>query len=935
MFVEVHKPDFQSYTVQVLEFSGRNRCSPADRLWKSCIADTTINTNYLNGIDIQINLGSQTARRRYLYITFADGQHSHSNTWFSPDPTQRWVYITEPVENTLYSPTSVVRVKFVYSAALQTYDNRIYLYYYRRYPGYPDSNLFKVSYYRVMLPSISSGAKVASYSVTVDMANEIANPAELPSPLATFFYVLHTCPTTISSIGCTEVYGNEIFFPYFQKESNWNYNPTTQRAVDAYAWNWSTGSGSAPTKALDCSVNGQDLGLCQLQEDGIATTSRFTCSNCYMYQKTQFNRLTLTYDDLSIQLLEVSYNTTLDVNFETLSTIDVKYTKNFVHTVLSDLNIHGLTTKIAGVSVYFGFLLDLGVELNINVQGRGTAAVSARASEPNTEYIARYGSFVPNESELLRISPYKEPQKVWDAKIDIAAGADVELQLVPTIKFNALNILKAEVKIPFFTRFEADFQYPAFAALTDRSAPRDDALIKFGSCVNPHYFEYNVFVGVHDITALAVLDLKLARGIIERYKVLYNDTLFHSVEKTLMSGCFIDSTAKLAAERRVYFKPAVTTSILQGVSYQQRLVQAISAATGVSKQRVVFKNINFVPQTVNVKLSSTSTHVVPMATEVAYMDVVIVPQDTGTEPSSASAMNAMQQSASYSTTGPMADIDTYTWSYSAWSACACDNGTQTRTAQCKNSSGQTVDPSFCDSSTLQTSQSCACTYAWMKKDYSECSLKCSTGSRTYTVYCQRDDGLAVADIWCEDYASGSRPSGSESCDVSSTECRYIWSYGPWSACGCVSGMRTREKTCVNIDGIDASSYLCTYDPYDTYEYCTCTPEEATAEAAADAAAAEAAKGSDSNIGMIAGIAGAVGGVALIAIIVITCYCLKKKKSVDANEGNSGAASTGGVEMQETVIRATPDVSKLEDVSLDIAADRATTGNVTTINNGPE
>jgi len=124
------------------------------------------------------------------------------------------------------------------------------------------------------------------------------------------------------------------------------------------------------------------------------------------------------------------------------------------------------------------------------------------------------------------------------------------------------------------------------------------------------------------------------------------------------------------------------------------------------------------------------------------------------------------------------------WSaWSAWSACSvyCGGGTQTRTRTCTNPV-PSCGGADCVGASLD-SQACntqACIYSWYVGSWSSwSSSEPCDGTRTRTVYCERDDGVQFGDSYCFEIKPKEK------------ECRFcIWSYtggidcklGVWVKC---------------------------------------------------------------------------------------------------------------------------------------------------------
>lgn len=150
----------------------------------------------------------------------------------------------------------------------------------------------------------------------------------------------------------------------------------------------------------------------------------------------------------------------------------------------------------------------------------------------------------------------------------------------------------------------------------------------------------------------------------------------------------------------------------------------------------------------------------------------------------------------------------YSWETGSWGSCSasCGGGTQTRTATCKRSDGYTVPDSYCTKAGIAkpaVSQSCntqSCTsYTWQTGSYGLCSSDCGTGTKTRSVYCQRNDGTKVGDSFC----SGTKPSTSTSCTPSCYQ-----EYGSWktvlSHLICGKNQKARDVTTYTNNTYDES-----------------------------------------------------------------------------------------------------------------------------------
>ena len=152
----------------------------------------------------------------------------------------------------------------------------------------------------------------------------------------------------------------------------------------------------------------------------------------------------------------------------------------------------------------------------------------------------------------------------------------------------------------------------------------------------------------------------------------------------------------------------------------------------------------------------------------------------------------------------------YAWQYGEFGepAPACGPSVRTRTATCLRQDGATVDGSFCGAQeplSKPYDDFSACTFQWNAGTWSTPSA-CGQTTRTRTISCIRQDGVAAHDAQCE---AASRPSSSEPV-MDTSACTYAWQYGDWtqpSSCGPV--FRTRTATCMRQDGQSVSDALCT------------------------------------------------------------------------------------------------------------------------------
>lgn len=183
----------------------------------------------------------------------------------------------------------------------------------------------------------------------------------------------------------------------------------------------------------------------------------------------------------------------------------------------------------------------------------------------------------------------------------------------------------------------------------------------------------------------------------------------------------------------------------------------------------------------------------------------------------------------------LGDNYSYEWvigSYGECSATACGTtGVRTRTVQCARNDGLIVDDSKCTTTKPQTTQSCSApscdggyTYVWRTGDWGACSAtQCNAnGTQTRVVECVRNDNQVVADSFCS--GAGQKPQSSRSCQGA---CTYAWSIGDWGACSAVacgtSGTRNRTVQCMRSDNSVVNDSNCPSPKPATSEVCHAAP----------------------------------------------------------------------------------------------------------------
>ena len=118
-------------------------------------------------------------------------------------------------------------------------------------------------------------------------------------------------------------------------------------------------------------------------------------------------------------------------------------------------------------------------------------------------------------------------------------------------------------------------------------------------------------------------------------------------------------------------------------------------------------------------------------------------------------------------TNPCGEGTACSWSAGAFGMCSdsCTTGTQMRSVECHDPSGQPVDAKWCDAATRPAdAQACTETScAWTMDAWSGCSANCGGGMQQRSVECRTSAGLVVPDAYC----TGGKPAAAQSCNTQS------------------------------------------------------------------------------------------------------------------------------------------------------------------------
>jgi hypothetical protein len=152
------------------------------------------------------------------------------------------------------------------------------------------------------------------------------------------------------------------------------------------------------------------------------------------------------------------------------------------------------------------------------------------------------------------------------------------------------------------------------------------------------------------------------------------------------------------------------------------------------------------------------------------------------------------------------------WKTAAWGACdnACGTSSRSRSVWCERSDGVTVADSFCGAGKPQMVEACTsyatCTYAWRSGDWGACANACGGSSQSRSVWCERSDGTSVDASNC---GSASRPNDSQSC-TNYSGCSYSWVADGWGGCSasCGGGSQSRSVWCRRSDGASVDGGNC-------------------------------------------------------------------------------------------------------------------------------
>lgn len=151
------------------------------------------------------------------------------------------------------------------------------------------------------------------------------------------------------------------------------------------------------------------------------------------------------------------------------------------------------------------------------------------------------------------------------------------------------------------------------------------------------------------------------------------------------------------------------------------------------------------------------------------------------------------------------------WKTAAWGACenACGTSSRSRSVWCERSDGVTVADGYCGAGKPETVEACTsyatCTYSWRSNDWGACANACGGSSQSRSVWCERSDGASVDGGNC----GGGRPSDTQGC-TSYSGCSYSWVAEGWGGCSasCGGGSQSRSVWCRRSDGASVDGSNC-------------------------------------------------------------------------------------------------------------------------------
>lgn len=177
---------------------------------------------------------------------------------------------------------------------------------------------------------------------------------------------------------------------------------------------------------------------------------------------------------------------------------------------------------------------------------------------------------------------------------------------------------------------------------------------------------------------------------------------------------------------------------------------------------------------------------------------------------------------------PDKNKNTFQWVLGAWSSCSttCGQGSRTRTVTCEACDGKPAAVASCPQPAPPSSATCAatagCTYAWKTGTWGACSKPCGGGTLTRAVWCERSDGVKVADAKC----GGGAPVATNTCNAqgcNTTACAEMQAWVQCATAGYVNGIHgdaTSTVTCRASCG--AKSARCAkWINYNNSSVCVC------------------------------------------------------------------------------------------------------------------
>jgi len=318
--------------------------------------------------------------------------------------------------------------------------------------------------------------------------------------------------------------------------------------IDFHSRSWNedqNGKVLKPDKSLaevscksNCNSTSSSL-FCKACNAGVEMSASATCENCHARVRAGFYGLNLDFSGFSVKTFQIGFYGRVDMDIHVDMKASVTIEKEY-NVPLFKYTPAGFQFYIGPISITLGISLNLDLPVTFNLSGSLDATIDSTGAL-NVFADAKYGESIPSDEQGVFVHIGKDENLSPRYKFNFHADAtlSVGLQIGITASVSSILTLTGAGQLAASLHGEFD-RFPALK--TEKLI--EDSFLNYGSCLNPHYLQY---------------DLTLDAGIRADAKFLFlSSPLFEKKYKwpalvTILSGCLIpmetkDETNKISSK---------------------------------------------------------------------------------------------------------------------------------------------------------------------------------------------------------------------------------------------------------------------------------------------------------------------------------------------------------------------------------------------------